>query len=164
MITLRFQNFLSPVAALFAVSWVGVSEVKASSVFSSYERQIIAAVLVLEAADQGESGMLAVLHVINNRAGNNPARAIRQVARPKAFSCINHITSQKHPDYGPALRRAMRDRMWPVAMQMVRDYEAGRLGKDITHGATHYCTHPPANWSKAFVNVANIGDHRFYRQ
>jgi spore germination cell wall hydrolase CwlJ-like protein len=143
---------------------MGTLSVEASQVFSSYERQIIASVLVLEAADQGEDGMRAVLHVINNRAGNNPARAIGQVARKKAFSCLNAITKQTNPDYGPALRRAMRDRMWPVAMQMVLDYEAGQLGADITGGATHYCIHPPASWKASFTHVADIGAHRFFRR
>jgi|TARA_B110000438_G_scaffold292846_1_gene331777 spore germination cell wall hydrolase CwlJ-like protein len=164
MNSLRINRLLSPVVALFVAAVAGPLTVEASSVLSSYDRQVIAAVLVLEAANQGEDGMLAVLHVINNRAGNDPARAVGQVARRKAFSCINSITSQKHPDYGPALRRAMKDRTWPVAMQMVRDYEAGRLGRDITDGETHYCTHPPAGWEAAFTNVANIGDHRFYRR
>lgn len=164
MNSLRLNQFFSPVAAFFAAAVAGAVNLEASQVISPYGRQIIAAVLILEAADQGEDGMLAVLHVINNRAGNDPARAVGQVARRKAFSCLNAVTSQKNPDYSPALRRAMRDRMWPVAMQMVLDYEAGRLGKDITYGATHYCTHPPAGWEKAFTNVANIGAHRFYRR
>lgn len=164
MNSLKINQLLAPVAAIIATVLAGPLKAETSSEISPYGRQIIAAVLVLEAANQGEDGMLAVLNVINNRSGNNPSKAVGQVARRKAFSCINSITSQKHPDYGPAIARAQRDRMWPVAMQMVRDYEAGRLGRDNTNGATHYCTHPPVGWEDAFVNVANIGDHRFYRR
>jgi spore germination cell wall hydrolase CwlJ-like protein len=131
---------------------------------SHYERQIIAAVLVLEAANQGEDGMLAVLHVINNRAGGEPARALSQVARRKAFSCINSITSQKHPDYGPAIGRAMKDRTWSRAMQMVDAYCAGRLGADNTGGATHYCIHPPESWKEQMAFTKRIGLHVFFRE
>ena len=131
--------------------------------FTDYERQIVATVLILEAADQGVEGMRAVLHVIDNRAGGDPYRAVGVVARRKAFSCLNSVTSQAHPDYSPLLRRAMRDRMWPVAMQMVRDYEAGRLGPDITMGATHYCQDAPVSWEGDFTQVTRIGAHRFFR-
>ncbi|MEM1223026.1 MAG: cell wall hydrolase [Verrucomicrobiota bacterium] len=131
---------------------------------SSYERKIIASVLVLEAANQGEAGMLAVLHVINNRAGGDPNRAINVVARRKAFSFLNSITSQKHPDYGPALRRAMKDRTWAWALETVDNYIAGHLGEDFTDGATHYCIHPPASWREQMIYTAQIGKHHFFQE
>ena len=131
---------------------------------SDYERQIIAAVLVLEAANQGEQGMVAVLHVINNRAKGHPSRAVGQVARRKAFSCINAITSQKHPDYGPAIARAMKDRTWPQALAMVDAYCAGRLSADNTGGATHYCIEPPRSWREQMVFTKRIGLHVFFRE
>ena len=131
---------------------------------SSYERQIIASVLVLEAANQGQEGMLAVLHVINNRAGGNPDRAIYQVARRKAFSCLNKITSQKHPDYGPAIGRAMRDPTWEWALATVNSYCAGHLPPDNTGGATHYCIHPPKSWLEQMAFTTRIGKHSFFRE
>jgi spore germination cell wall hydrolase CwlJ-like protein len=131
---------------------------------SDYERQIIASVLVLEAACQGEEGMLAVLHVINNRAKGDPERAISQVARRKAFSCLNAITSQRHPDYGPAIARAMKDRTWDWALQTVNAYCSGNLGEDITLGATHYCIHPPKSWQEQLVFTRRIGAHVFFRE
>ena len=138
--------------------------VAAKAPFTDYEAQIIAAVLVLEAADQGVEGMRAVLHVIDNRARNNPAGAVRQVARRKAFSCLNGVTNQKHPDYGPVLRRAMRDPLWPAAVTLVDEYRNGRLGPDITGGATYFCLRPPKGWNAAeMVFIKKIGDHRFYR-
>ncbi len=131
---------------------------------TDYERQIIASVLVLEAANQGEIGMRAVLHVIDNRASGNPERAIGQVARRKAFSCLNGITSQRNPDYGPAIGRAMQDRTWTLARKLVDDYVAGRLGPDLTGGATHYCIHPPASWQAQMEFKVKIGQHSFYRE
>jgi spore germination cell wall hydrolase CwlJ-like protein len=135
-----------------------------SAEVSRYGRQIIAAVLVLEAANQGEQGMAAVLHVINNRAKGDPSRAVGQVARREAFSCINTITSQKHPDYGPAIERAMNDRTWPRALAMVDAYCAGRLGHDNTGGATHYCIDPPRSWREQMVFTKRIGLHTFFRE
>ena len=163
---MRAQPNINPlrlIAMLLPVGAFMVSAVEVKAALSSYERKIVAAVLVLEAADQGEIGMQAVMHVIDNRAKNNPARVIGQVAKRKAFSSLNNVTDQKHPDYGPVLRRAMRDPMWPVAMKLVSEYEAGRLGPDITHGATHYCIHPPATWRRELAYLTKIGDHRFFR-
>lgn len=131
---------------------------------SDYERQILATVLVLEAANQGETGMLAVLHVINNRAKGNPERAIGQVARRKAFSCLNAVTAQKHRDYGPVIGRAMRDRTWAKACRMIDAYVAGQLGPDFTGGATHYCIHPPESWKAEMVFTVKIGLHNFFRE
>ena len=150
--------------ALVLCALVAGSATSLSAKVGSYERQIIAAVLVLEAANQGEQGMVAVLHVINNRAKGDPSRAVGQVARRKAFSCINSITSQKHPDYGPAIARAMKDRTWPQALAMVDAYCAGRLGNDNTGGATHYCIHPPQSWREQMVFTKRIGMHTFFRE
>ena len=168
--TNRTMRLLNPVNRLWHFTSAAVAlagnpvVVEAKAPFSDYEVQIIAAVLVLEAADQGERGMRAVLHVINNRAGNNPARAIGQVARRKAFSCLNRVTKQRNPDYGPVLRRAMRDPMWPDAMRLVGEYAGGRLGPDFTGGATHFCLRAPKNWSGPELTfIKKIGDHRFYR-
>lgn len=157
LLTTFIRPCLVIVLCLFGVS-IAQAEV------SSYERQIIASVLVLEAACQGEEGMLAVLHVINNRAKGNPDRAVSQVARHKAFSCLNAITSQTHPDYGPAIDRAMNDRTWEFAMQMVDTYCAGQLGRDITEGATHYCIHPPKSWQEQMVFTKRVGAHVFFRE
>lgn len=160
---LSLLKLILPITKAFVAVSVSSVAVAAQGPFSDYERQIVAAVLVLEAANQGEDGMRAVLHVIDNRAGNDPHRAIAQVAKRKAFSCLNSVTSQKNRDYGPLLRRAMRDRTWNLAMRLVRDYETGNLGPDLTEGATHYCIHPPESWNREFVFVKQIGAHRFFR-
>jgi len=160
---LKAKNFGMLPLLLCAFGFVAATKHSQAAV-SDYERQIIASVLVLEAANQGEAGMLAVLHVINNRARGNPENAIGQVARPKAFSCLNAITSQRNPDYGPALRRAMQDRTWPRALEMVDSYIAGQLGDDLTGGATHYCIHPPTSWREQMHFTTRIGVHTFFRE
>ncbi|MGJ8653150.1 MAG: cell wall hydrolase [Opitutaceae bacterium] len=162
----RFQQntplskIVRAVAALACI--LVVSQVKAE--VSQYERQIIASVLVLEAACQGEEGMRAVLNVINNRAKGDPAGAVVQVARHKAFSCLNGITSQVNPDYGPAISRAMKDCTWESALFMVDAYCAGQLGPDNTDGATHYCIDPPRSWREQMAFTKRIGSHSFFRE
>jgi hypothetical protein len=131
---------------------------------SNYGRQIIASVLILEAADQGVDGMQAVLNVIDNRANGNPAKALGQVARRKAFSSLNRVTSQRNPDYSPALRRAQRDHMWETAMHMVDSYSRGYRLPDLTGGATHYCIDPPGSWRRQMVFTVRIGAHNFFRK
>jgi len=86
------------------------------------------------------------------------------VARRKAFSCLNEITSQAQLDYGPAIARAMNDRTWDDALQMVDAYCAGELGSDITDGATHYCIHPPKSWREQMAFTKRIGAHVFFRE
>lgn len=139
-----------------------VSQVKAE--VGQYDRQIIASVLVLEAACQGEEGMRAVLNVINNRAKGDPEGAVVQVARRKAFSCLNGITSQAKPDYGPAISRAMKDRTWESALSLVDAYCAGQLGPDNTDGSTHYCIDPPQSWREQMAFTKRIGAHTFFRE
>lgn len=156
----NLSSLLRVVAVLWSLGAVAQLEAKVSD----YERQIIASVLVLEAANQGEAGMLAVLHVINNRAGGNPELAVGKVARRKAFSCLNEITAQAHPDYGPAIARAMKDRTWNDALHMVDAYCAGRLGADNTGGATHYCIDPPQSWREQMTFTTRIGSHVFFRE
>ncbi|MEX0323222.1 MAG: cell wall hydrolase [Puniceicoccaceae bacterium] len=131
---------------------------------SNYGRQIIASVLILEAADQGVDGMQAVLNVIDNRANGNPAKALGQVARRKAFTSLNSVTSQRNPDYSPALRRAQRDHMWQTAMSMVDSYSRGHHLPDLTRGATHYCIDPPASWQRQMTFTVQIGAHNFFRE
>ncbi len=149
-----------PVALVIGYTFFAGSPLKAE--ISSYEREIVAAVLVLEASSEGEAGMRAVLHVIDNRSGGRVDRIPAVVARPKAFSCLNNITWQKHPDYGPAIGKAMKDRNWFLALQLVDQLVVGQLGRDPTSGATHYCISPPASWRERMTFLTRIGSHQFF--
>ena len=67
-----------------------------------WERQIVAACLILEASDQGERGMTAVANVIANRADKNARKYLKQVKRPYAFSSLNRATTGKTGSRGYA--------------------------------------------------------------
>lgn len=131
---------------------------------SNYERQIVAATLVLEAAGEGTHGMQAVLNVIYNRAQHKPHRIIGVVAKHGAFSSLNSVTNSRRPDYSPILRRAFKDKAYATAYSLVVALEHGKL-RDITGGSDHfYSIHGdrPA-WADDMKFVKAIGAHRFYR-
>lgn len=132
----------------------------------SWERQIVAACLVLEAANQGERGMQAVASVIANRAQRDPANYLSVVKRPFAFSALNAATTGKTGGVGYAshVRRASRDSSWSTALLIV-DQLYDRSLSDVTYGADHYSRRDMLpSWSHSMRATAVIGDHLFFRR
>ncbi|MEM7672463.1 MAG: cell wall hydrolase [Verrucomicrobiota bacterium] len=131
---------------------------------SNYERQIVAATLVLEAAGEGTQGMQAVLNVIFNRANHRTHRIVGVVAKYGAFSSLNSVTKNQSPDYSPILRRAQRDQAYPTAYRLVKTLEREGL-YDLTEGSDYfYSVHGERpSWASDMEFVKKIGDHRFYR-
>ena len=68
------------------------------SAISDYEKRIIAAVLTLEAGNQKEEGMRAVLNVILNRAERKIERIIPVAIKKYQFSCLNSLKRKKNTD------------------------------------------------------------------
>lgn len=130
----------------------------------SWEKQIVAACLVLEASDQGELGMRGVASVIRNRAGGRHSNILKVVKRPYAFSALNAATSGKTGRAGFAnhVRRASRDRHWQTALRIVEEMYTPNWF-DITNGADHYArVDIRPNWTYSMSVTAEIGAHRFY--
>lgn len=131
----------------------------------AWEKQIVAACLVLEASNQGEEGMRAVASVIANRADRDPALILKVVKRPYAFSAFNTATTGKTGSDGYAghVRRASRDRNWSLANSIVEEMYAQQLA-DITFGADHYLRRDVfPSWSLRMQATILIGDHLFLR-
>jgi len=150
------------------MAWLsfGSQVVAASHTPDPWERQIVAACLILEASDQGETGMTAVANVIANRADNNPRKFYREVKRPYAFSSLNRATTGKTGNRGFAdhVRRASRDHNWRVALRIVDKLYAGSL-PDLTYGATHFSLkNEYVAWMKGMKLTTVIGDHKFLRR
>ena len=124
----------------------------------SWERQVVAAVLVLEADKDGEAGMVAVMNVIQNRAkGFSATSYLNVVKKKKQFSCLNNRSDAS------AVRAASRHASWSLALEIVDRACADTLG-DTTNGATHYERRgTDAYWAKSMDVVAEIGSHIFYR-
>ncbi|MDQ8184446.1 cell wall hydrolase [Pelagicoccus sp. SDUM812002] len=130
-----------------------------------WERQIVAACLILEAADQGETGMQAVAAVIANRGGKDPAKYLDVVRKPYAFSALNVSTSRGKPGQGFAvlITRASKDINWAKALGIVDSLYAGEL-KDNTFGADHYSRRDKLpSWSHGMRATTVIGDHLFFK-
>jgi spore germination cell wall hydrolase CwlJ-like protein len=139
-----------------------VSFVIPKYVLPAANREIIAACLVLEAADQGEFGMRSVMAVIRNRAGGHPELFASTVLRPKQFSALNRLTSGRE-SHARTLARAQADRMWPVALALVDD-AADDSWHDPTNGATHFTrTGERTPWASRLARTTIIGAHSFYR-
>src|SRR4051794_14004419 len=75
------------------------------------ERDIVAACLVLEAANQGDFGMRSVMAVIRNRARGIPELFAPTVLREKQFSALNKVTAGRET-VSRTISRAKRDPMW----------------------------------------------------
>jgi spore germination cell wall hydrolase CwlJ-like protein len=130
-----------------------------------WERQILAACLILEASNQGEKGMIAVANVISNRADGNPRKIYQEVKKPYAFTSLNSATTGKtgRTGYAGHVTRASRDSNWKTALQVTDRMYAGTL-PDLTRGATHYTLASEyVSWMRNMKLTAVIGKHKFLR-
>ncbi len=132
---------------------------------SDYDRLIIASCLILEASSEGERGMQAVLNVISNRSVGDFSRMPCEVARQGQFTAMRKVWGQQRPDYGPLMQKAMNDKNFGMAVELVRQLERGEL-PDLTLGGTHYCkdSRNLPGWSQEMALTTQIGTHRFYRR
>lgn len=129
---------------------------------SEWEREIVAACLILEAANQGDYGMRGVMAVIRNRARGLPELFAQTVLREKQFTALNKLTSGRE-SWWRLIRRAQRDRMWDTALQIVDDATLDTW-RDPTGGATHYTrTGERTSWTRSLARTVTIGRHAFYR-
>lgn len=136
---------------------------QADGFLDSYDRQIIASCMVLEAGGEGSEGMQAVLNVILNRADGCLYRMVPQTVKPGAFSCMASIWRTSAPDYDPLIGRA-KDQAgaYDQAMQLIALMEQGFLA-DNTHGATHYhADYIRPYWADSLRYLTTIGHHIFY--
>lgn len=120
-----------------------------------------------EARREGESGMRAVGHVIDNRrrAGMHGDFVTDTVSAPFQFSAWNPSDPNRARmmDLNGADGAGADARAWRLARQIAEDILAGRSA-DPTGGALYYhsvAVAPP--WSAGVAPVARIGDHLFFR-
>ncbi|MDQ8205853.1 cell wall hydrolase [Pelagicoccus sp. SDUM812003] len=152
---------------VLALALMGIVSVVRAEAYQpcDWERQIVAACLVLEASNQGEHGMQAVASVIANRAERDKSRYIQIVKTPYAFTALNEASTGKTGSSGFAnhVRRASRDLNWSLALRIVDQLYADSLA-DNTYGADHYSRRDQLpSWSHRMRATAVIGDHLFFR-
>jgi len=142
---------------------VAVFQVRADGFLGSYDRQIVATCLVLEAGGEGTEGMQAVLNVILNRADGSLNRMVPETVKYGAFSCMSSVWKCSEPDFSPLIQRAeSQSGSYEQALKLISLMEEGFL-RDNTHGATHYHAsyiHP--YWADSLHYLTTIGNHIFY--
>lgn len=125
------------------------------------EREVVAAVIVLEAANQGRVGMEAIMSVIDNRAKGQSAIYENVVRKPYQFSSLNsamHGSAQLFH----LIAKAKNDRSWPLALSVVDTAAKGEI-VDRTGGATCFIEGDiRPNWLRGVRLSAVIGAHRFF--
>jgi spore germination cell wall hydrolase CwlJ-like protein len=131
---------------------------KAEAQSSTYGQRIVAAVLMGEAAGEGEAGMVAVAEVVRNRAvvhGWSPAQVVSQ---KRAFSCLNGKTAEQ------LYQEHCRSALFKTALRITKTlYNSPQDLPGTTRGATFYDLRdakPP--WLCEVRRVAIIGQHAFY--
>lgn len=132
---------------------------------SSYNRQIIASCMVLEAGCDGAEGMQAVLNVILNRADGYLHRMVPETVKRGAFSCMSSTWNVSRPNYSPLIRRARnQSEAYSTALSLIGTMEQGLLW-DNTYGATHYhAASIRPYWVSDMNYITTVGHHHFYSQ
>lgn len=153
------------IATLISLIAFSSLSVKAdSSDGMSWERQIVAACLVLEASDQGEEGMRAVASVIRNRAETFGPNILGVVRKPYAFTSLNAASTGRTGSRGYAdhVRKASNDRNWKMACAIVNEMYSDEWA-DVTYGADHYVRSDlRPHWAGDMSVTAIIGKHMFF--
>jgi hypothetical protein len=119
-----------------------------------------------EARAEGEAGMRAVGHVIDNRrrAGMHGAYVTDTVGAAFQFSCWNPGDPNREAMLNvDSLRADQEDgRMWRIAQRLADEILTGR-SHDPTGGALFYHAASAApSWSRGITPVRRIGGHDFF--
>ncbi|QHI70528.1 cell wall hydrolase [Tichowtungia aerotolerans] len=134
-----------------------------SAGLSSYDRQIVASCMVLEAGCDGAEGMQAVLNVIINRAEGYLHRMVPETVKRGSFSCMSSIWNSPFPNYSSLLCQAQNQpAAYSIALRLIETMENGQLW-DNTYGATHYhTTDIRPYWVSDMHYLTTVGSHYFY--
>jgi N-acetylmuramoyl-L-alanine amidase len=131
-----------------------------------FDMEIWARTVLMEASGEGEEGMRAVAHAINNRFKAGKWFSGKTVSEtclfPSQFSCWN--TSDPNRRRMAALPD--NDSTLVLCRSLVHDVAAG-LSADPTDGATHYYSTSMVlapEWAKTGTMTKQIGRHKFYKR
>jgi N-acetylmuramoyl-L-alanine amidase len=128
------------------------------------EQLVLARTMYGEARGDGDTGMIAVGHVILNRVANPGwwGIDITSVAlKPWQFSAWNH--NDPNRDIISILQPHQGNWVFDRAYELAGRVLAGDL-PDTTGGATHYhnqSVHP--SWATGAIQTARIGGHSFFK-
>jgi 8-oxo-dGTP pyrophosphatase MutT (NUDIX family)/spore germination cell wall hydrolase CwlJ-like protein len=137
--------------------------VHAPDVINVTNAYVVAATLWGEAANQGETGMQAVMNVIMNRAGGDFSKAVNVVLSPKQFSTWNDVND-------PVAKSLQNANIWREDKDFQKCFHIVSLASkgnlpDITGGAQFYFNPRKAkpDWASKMQHTKTIGSHEFYK-
>jgi spore germination cell wall hydrolase CwlJ-like protein len=148
---------------VFIVLFGAATYAQENGILDTYDREIIATCMVLEAGGEGPEGMRAVLNVILHRAKSDWSRMVPVIVKPGAFSCMSSLWNTEELDYSPLLSHAQsQSEPYTEAMNLISTMEQGLL-TDNTSGATHYhADYVTPCWISNMRYLTTIGGHLFY--
>ena len=106
-----------------------------------------------EARNQGDKGILAVMHTILNRTKDSrfPSTPCKVIAQPNQFSYYKHNTPIKEKDTYNEIKQ--------LAIEVVQGKH-----KSLNRGALYFHTvNTKPSWSNKLTLVSVIKDHKFYK-
>lgn len=117
-----------------------------------------------EARGEGELGMIAVAHVIKNRAAKRKTSPYTEVIRPWAFSSIS-----AHGDQQLNIWPKEGDASWATAQRIAVNLFTMGVPNDPTKGATLYYDDSlpsiPKTWNRAVIQATvKLGSLNFFRE
>ncbi len=142
-------------------------DVDAIEFYRAMETDVLARTIWGEARGQGDLGMEAVAHVVLNRVkiaeekggawwGGN---IIQVCQKPYQFSCWN----RSDPNFKKLQDVDEANLYFATSLRIARRAVIGKLGDDVTYGATHYHSNAILPyWAKGQKPTATIGNHIFY--
>jgi spore germination cell wall hydrolase CwlJ-like protein len=125
----------------------------------TFETELVAAVIILEAGGEGMEGCEAVWEVIHNRKKTNPRwpdTYLGVIIQPWQFSCLNTYKDRYHIPIAKAKKHPL--------YKQVRDMIIYLPKTNHTKNANHYCTLPTENkWTRKYKVIATVRNHKFYK-
>jgi len=135
-----------------------------AEVFSDYERQILATVLILEAGGESYTGMHAVMNVLVNRSNGDLDKVVSEAIRKGQFASMKDVWGKSKPDYSPLITKALKHPSYTSALNIVKAFESDDHYYDPSMGATHFHTiTTEPYWASSLEQVQIIGNHVFYK-
>ena len=138
-------------SALCTLGWIG--SVNTAYALPAKEIECLSSAAYHEARNQGDKGMLAVMHTILNRTKDSrfPSTPCKVIAQPNQFSYYKHNPPIKEKDTYNEIKQ--------LAIEVVQGKH-----KSLNRGALYFHTvNTKPSWSNKLTLVSVIKDHKFYK-
>ena len=138
-------------SALCTLGWIGT--INTTYALPAKEIECLSSAAYHEARNQGDKGVISVMHVILNRAGASqfPNTPCKVIAQPNQFSYYKYNLSIKEKDTYNEIKQ--------LAIEVVQGKH-----KSLNRGALYFHTvNTKPSWSNKLTLVSVIKDHKFYK-